>query len=165
MKRKGGKIGGKRAIGGSRRAIFIESRRGKIKKGRKKEEMDNGAAIKRGQERLISGEITARALEIDTLPLWKSDDERGVFFAKCHDYVSRTSNVSRIYRWIIIIERRIVSNNCNVSNSELFFVELFPGSLPRFSSTNSSFVFLFISIEINRGENCKLFFYTVENSI
>lgn len=42
---------------------------GKIKKGRKKEEMDNGAAIKRGQERLISEEITARALEIDTLPL------------------------------------------------------------------------------------------------
>lgn len=104
---------------------------GKIKKGRKKEEMDNCAAIKNGRCRDWFLEITARALEIDTLPLWKSDDERGVFFAKCHDYVSRTSNVSRIYRWIIIIERRIVSNNCNVSNSnELFFVKLFPGSHP-----------------------------------
>lgn len=122
---------------------------GKIKKGRKKEEMDNGAAIKNGRCRDWFLEITARALEIDTLPLWKSDDERGVFFAKCHDYVSRTSNVSRIYRWIIIIERRIVSNNCNVSNSdELFFVELFPGS-PRFSSTICEFELRF-PLHINR---------------
>lgn len=79
--------------------------------------MDNGAAIKRGQERDAATdfwEITAEHWKLISMPLKKrTRDGRGVFFAKCHDYVSRTSNVSRIYRWTIIIER-IVSNNCNL---------------------------------------------------
>lgn len=79
--------------------------------------MDNGAAIKRGQERDAATdfwEITAEHWKLISMPLKKrTRDERGVFFAKCHDYVSRTSNVSRIYRWTIIIEG-IVSNNCNL---------------------------------------------------
>lgn len=40
MKRKGAKVGEKRAIGGSRRAIFIENRGGENKE--RKEERGNG---------------------------------------------------------------------------------------------------------------------------
>lgn len=84
--------------------------------------MDNGAAIKRGQERDAATdfwEITGEHWKLISMPLKKrTRDGRGVFFAKCHDYVSRTSNVSRIYRWTIIIER-IVSNNCNLEKRRI----------------------------------------------